>query len=275
MKYTLYRYMPQYDAWGVYQTFDNKDQLVRFLVYGTSTGYGKRVHWTNIYMDNQNLTCKDITTNYRTFVKRDEDGNVIYDKNGFPVYEHIYERKLREWHLEDADGRTVDMRLFKDEVFDIVEQMGSGNQYLYMKRFLYYHKRKQRQGRPRHHTGHYRYSSKHHRYSRTINAPGVPDDVEDILTDQQIQRLKTKPKDNYAKGMWGDDFWTYGPTGWKEHKNRKQWEARVKRNDDSTWVDKRDKKTIAFEMNENGPAELSAGHCFCFFSFNANNSCGL
>ena len=63
--------------------------------------------------------------------------------------------------------------------------------------------------------------------------------------------------------------------GWKEHKNRKQWEARVKRNDDSTWVDKRDKKTIAFEMNENGPAELSAGHCFCFFSFNANNSCGL
>lgn len=276
MKYILYRYIPQNDAWYAYQTFETREKLIAYLALGTSTGYnGKRAHWTNMYIDNQNVTCKDVTVNYRVVAKRDENGNIIRDKNDLPVYESVCDRNLREWHLEDDNGRTIDMRLFKEEVYDIVEKMSeSGRQLIFLRRILSRRKPDRRQGRPRHHTGHYRCSPHHHRYTRTINAPDAPEDVDEILTSQQIQRLKTKPKDKYARFMWGDDFWTYGPTGWKEHKNRKQWEARVKRNSDTTWVDnKSNKKTIAFELNKNEPADNSAGHCFFSFLSNTNYCC--
>ena len=238
MKYTMYKYDANVDMWRVYAQLNSKEELLRFLCYGTHTYNGMPRHrWFNPYFDEQNLTFRDILTNTRWERARDDNGEFRYDEKGYPVYNRIYERTIRPWHLEDSEGRTVDARIFKEEVYDMVENMAFFmRNTLYRRTYSPSHKN-ERQGRSYHHAGHYRCSPNNHRYMRTLKTvEGSAEDVEEILTSHQMQALKVKPKDNYARFCWGDDFWTYGPAGWKEHKNVHQWEPRQKRVN-AVWVE--------------------------------------
>ena len=116
MKYTMYKYDVATKLWNIYRTFGDKDELLRFLCYGTQTHNGlPRRRWTNKYFDEQNLTRKDILVNTRWEKQYDEDGNLLI-RYGMPVYSPCEYRTIREWHLEDAEGRTVDANIFKEEV---------------------------------------------------------------------------------------------------------------------------------------------------------------
>lgn len=241
MKYTMYKYDVKTDFWYVYQTFDDREELLRFLSYGTNTRNGSpRRRWTNKYFDEQNLTGKDILVNTRWEKQYDAEGNPLI-RYGMAVYSPCEYRTIREWHLEDSEGRTVDANIFKNEVYDMVENMS-----FYMRNTLYlrkYKAKKQRQpmGRAWHHSVEYRCSPKNHRYSRTLKTvEETAEDCEELLTQHQMQTLKVKPKDMYARYCWGDDFWRRNSTSWKEGKNVKQWERKAKR-EDSVWVENMDK----------------------------------
>ena len=241
MKYTMYKYDAETDKWYVHTKFNDKEELLRFLCYGTKTHNGLPRHrWTNQYFDEQNLTCKDILVYTRWERQYDEQGNLLI-RFGIPVYSPHEYRTIREWHLEDEEGRTVDANIFKKEVYDMVEEMS-----FYMRNTLYLRtykrkKTKEKMGRAWHHAVHYRCGSKNHRFGRTLKTvEESAEDVEELLTQHQMQCLKIKPKDMYAKYSWGDDFWTHGSSGWKEHKNSKQWEAKQKRVD-AVWIENIDK----------------------------------
>jgi hypothetical protein len=247
MKYNLYHYNAQTNQWNFHCNFDNKDALIRFLAHGTNTrNFKDRHRWTNHYMDNQNLTGKDTLAHRDWVIARDENGECKLGKFGF-VYEHVHYHTMREWYLCDADGRTVDMTMFKDEVFDLAEKF---SHYPYPALHMYSRvpaqtkKTRQRQGRAYHHSCHFRCSPKNHRYGRTLKTfEEFDEDVETLLTSHQAQAMKVKPKDMYAKYAWGDDFWRRGPSGWKEHKNTRQWEAKQKRTD-AVWVSNESKWDI-------------------------------
>jgi hypothetical protein len=51
----------------------------------------------------------------------------------------------------------------------------------------------------------------------------------------------------YANCYWGDDFRRKRSSGWKEHKNTKQWEARQKRTP-AAWVS--EKRSIMNDVVE-------------------------
>ena len=241
MKYTMYKYDAATELWNIYQTFEDKDELLRFLCYGTQTHNGlPRRRWTNKYFDEQNLTCKDILVKTRWEKQYDVDGNPLI-RYGMPVYSPFEYRTIREWHLEDSEGRTVDANIFKEEVYDMVEQMSFYMRNTLSLRKYKRQKTKQRMGRAWHHAIEFRCSSKNHRYSRMMKtAEETADDCEELLTQHQMQVLKVKPKDMYAKYRWGDDFWRHNSTNWKEHKNSKQWEAKQKRVD-AVWIENIDK----------------------------------
>ena len=248
MKYTMYKYDAKTDMWYVFSQLEDKEDLLMFLAYGTNTRNGaKRAHWTNEYFDEQNLTCKDILVESQWKRARDESGELRYDKYGFPMYEHLVSRTLRKWHLEDEEGRTVDARIFKEAVYDIVEEMPFYKRtHLYM---LKYKRKKVRQpqGMRSHHNYSRRCSSKNHRYGRTLKTvEETAEGCEEMLTEHQMQCLKIKPKDMYAKYCWGDDFWRKGSSGWKDHKNTKQWEARQKRTE-HVWVEYLDRKQVQID----------------------------
>lgn len=248
MKYTMYKYDAKTKEWNVHTQFDNKEELLRFLSYGTKTYNGAPRHrWYNPYFDEQNLTCKDVLVNRRWERLRDDEGYLMYDEKGFPLYEHNIYRTVREWHLEDEEGRTVDANIFKKEVYDMVEDMS-----FYVRNTLYLRtykrkKCKEPMGRSWHHAVEYRCSSKNHRYGRTLKTvEESAEGVEDMLTQHQMQCLKVKPKDMYGKYAWGDDFWRKGSSGWKEHKNVKQWEAKQKRTE-HVWVENLDRKQVQID----------------------------
>lgn len=244
MKYTMYKYNANTKHWDIYTEFADKTELIHFLAYGTNThDNAPRHRWTNKYFDGQNLTGKDVVVSHSWTFLRDENGNVRRNEYG-PLYEQRIHRDIREWHLEDEDDRAIDMRLFQDDVFDLVAQMGDYERhYLYLRRWPS-KKRRQRQGRPYRHSFHYRCTQNNHRYSRTLKTHDeLDDDIEMILTSHQAQSVKVKPKDMYAKFACGDDFWRSGPAGWKEHKNSKQWEAKQKRTD-AVWVSYEDKRNM-------------------------------
>ena len=248
MKYTMYKYDVRTDMWYVFAQLADKEELLVFLSYGTNTLNGaKRARWTNRYFDEQNLTCKDILVKSHWERARDEQGELKYDAYGFPVYEHNVYRNLREWHLEDEEGRTVDARIFKEAVYDMVEEMPFYKRtHLYM---LKYKRKKVREpmGMASHHNYHWRASTKSHRFGRTLKTvEGNAEDCEEMLTSHQMQCLKVKPKDNYARFCWGDDFITKGSSGWKDHKNTKQWEARQKRTE-HVWVENLDRKQVQID----------------------------
>lgn len=234
-KFTLWN-ITEAGIGNIYATFNNKEDLLHFLAYGTNTrNDAPRCRWTNRYIDEQNITGKDIMTSHYLEMARDENGNIRIAW-GVPVYDYKHTSKIRPWHLEDEYGRTVDMAMFREEIYDIVANMS-----YYVRNTLHMRKpprgkRKERQGRAYHHCCHYRCAPDNHRYGRTLKTfDESADDAEDFLTSHQLRSLKVKPKDMYAKHCCGDDFWTRGHSGWKEHKNSRQWEARQKRVD-SVWV---------------------------------------
>lgn len=234
-KYTLWN-ITEAGVGNVHATFNNKEDLIRFLAYGTNTHHNEnRTRWTNRYIDEQNITGKDIMASHYWEMARDENGEVRIAW-GMPVYDYKHTVKIRPWHLEDEYGRTVDMVMFKEEVYDIVAGMSYYVRNTLSMRKPPRGKRKERQGRAYHHCCHFRCTSDNHRYGRTLKTfEESAEDVEELLTAHQMQILKVKPKDMYAEFCWGDDFFRSGPSGWKEHKNSRQWEAKQKRVD-SVWV---------------------------------------
>lgn len=238
MMYTLYKYNMATTEWQVHAKFENKDALIRFLSRGTSSFMLKRAHWSNTYIDNQNLTRKD-TSVVRVWdkVRRMYEDEFFRDE-----YFQRVETVIRPWHLEDAEGRTVDMKMFRNEVYDYIEN-GSVHTY-YNGKYL------TRQGQRSHHRYQYRHGSKNHVFGRTVKTQDEdPEGFDELLTAHQQQSLKVKPKDKYAKFAWWDDFITSGPTGWKNNKHTYQWEPKQKRTP-AVWVDKDSPKTVKYEPVE-------------------------
>lgn len=197
--------------WQLTRTFPSKDSLISFLASSINTHYSDfSYHWTSIYFDKLNVTENDehvFTT--LTYVKSNYSGII------FPHVET--HRQLRPYLFINEFGATVDVRNFKEEVFARVYARQAG--LLPAKQYTY---RRRRQGQAYHHCIHYRTNS--HLYTRFLNTHD--EEYEDC--DGHIVKWKAKPKDKEAKFKWRDDFWTKGPTGWKEHKARYQYEHNLK-----------------------------------------------
>jgi hypothetical protein len=194
------------------RTFSDKNSLISFLADSVCTyGYNDSARWTCPYFNEINVTGNDYFISEVWSSYKDELGIIVPN---IKTYKH-----LRPYYFETDNGKTVDVRNFKDEVYARVY----AKQAKLIPEPHYTYKYKGRYQRPTSHTCLLFHTNSHfyRRLKQTHN--------EEYKDENIYVKFKPKAKDVEAKCKWYDDFWSKGESGWKTHKHRHQWEHKLYR----------------------------------------------
>ncbi len=236
--YTLYNY--NNETWTIFKTFATKDEFVVFLARAIKNNHRRLINQTCPYLDGLNMTMKDREHIVRYEYLRDEEGLIQY-VNGYPSIRVVHEWNMYPYHVKDSAGRTVDIRNWLPEILDVIHKSAWPQP-----------QRKERQGRS------------YHRHARGKRILEIDDSYEledtEMLTDSQKQKLGIRPKLIEESKYYGGPYYSVNGSGWKNHKNEKQWTAKQRRISDATYVLDISKRAIADMMNavdETDDEELS------------------
>ena len=226
--YTLYNFTNE--TWSVLKTFKSKEDFVLFLARAIKNNHRRSWGETCQYFDGLNLTMKDRKHIVRYEYERDVEGAIVFI-NGYPSIQIINEWQMYPYHVKDSEGRSVDIRQWMPEVLDIINNNAWPQA-----------THKERQGRSYH----------RHARGRRILEIDNPCDFDDdaILTSSQMERLGIRPKRIQESKFCGGPYYSINGSGWKNHKNEKQWSAKQRRISDATYVGNISKREIAAMIND-------------------------
>lgn len=190
MKYYLY-YLTvskkQTIEYRLKQIFYSKDELIYFLHYHQGRNARNGITYDNKYLDDINMTGKDVTHDY-------------WDEN----HDYYY---LRPYLFQDDNGRTIDVRQWKNEILP----SSHPTWITYEWRMRWCNKNKKRQHRRQHKN----YSWRHPHYKHLI---------EDSLNNEYKDYIRKKPVQNNRS----IDFYElrqHKSCCWKDQTRKKhQWE---------------------------------------------------
>ena len=105
MKYTMYKF-----STNSTRVFENKDELIAyFSSHVTKSWWSKRKECS--LFEEINVTGKDVTILHKQKVKYDGEGNYVNTT-------YYTEKYLKDIMVFDEYNRTIDIRMFKDEILN-------------------------------------------------------------------------------------------------------------------------------------------------------------
>lgn len=197
--------------WEFTREYPNKNALIDYLSHSVKThGYDDPSRWTCRYFDEINVTESDFYTWETITWITSPWGTRLPRVNEY--------RDLRPYHFETENGKSVDVRNFKDEIFARVHARRAN----LLPKEAYSYKPWHRKYPKSHHCTHWHGNG--HLYTRFRNTH-----VEEYEDENISVKFKPKAKDLEAKWKWRCDFWSHGECGWKTHRHKHQWEHKLYR----------------------------------------------
>lgn len=239
MKYFLYKHEANSCSWKLVNSFSNKEQFMQFLAWETKKASRNRRSMICPVIEGLNVTRKDVQHVVRHEVIRDEDGYIRLFM-GIPAYKTIHEWPLYPYNVRDEFGTSVDIRMWKNDVIAMASDDALR---------AYNPNYKPRGNRP--------VSHRKANYRKIVELNDELDVDEMLLTAHQMNSLSIRGKRMEESKSWGGPFWSYDSSGWKNHKNSKQWEIRQLRDSDATYVECYSKRKAAFDAMEVPESELA------------------
>lgn len=200
------------------RVFRNEQELILYLVFFTETnGYSDSCRWSNFLISGQFFKGKSVRT---PIVQKGWHTSWIWRR-------HSEEENSPNYWFHDVHGRTIDVRNFLPKIIAAVRNGDPVDTSPYTWKRWFRQRRKSHSG-PRCRCHSSRHNGGIGAYLRSVEREDFYDE-QGILLYQWIPRGKLV----YTASVISDFDWKYESLGchsrgWKAHKNRHQWEHRVR-----------------------------------------------